>query len=427
MRDLKGKKVLVFGKGESGQGAAYAIEKFGGKAVLCDGNDFFEKIGEKYEFAVISPGVDARHPVFRVLRQRNVEAISEIELGYLLCGGDIVAVTGTNGKTTTVKLIGDMAARQKNVDVCGNVGKSFSRACTVERDVYVVEVSSFQLERVKDFRPKISIITNISEDHLDRHGNMKNYAETKFNICRRQSAGDVLIVSADGVDVNCLDGVSPECDVLFFSTRERVHGAWIENEKIYFLGEEICNVDRVRLQGEHNLANVLCAVAAARMLGISRENVVSSLVEFVADKYRNEFERSVRGVQFYNDSKGTNVAATICAMRAMPSTFALIAGGKDKACGFEALFGKCAEKMVRLCLVGENAEKIMESARLHLYDNVEIYSNLYDATYAAYKSGADCVLFSPASASFDAYSSFIERGKEFSRIAREIDEIESNG
>lgn len=426
MRNLQGKKVLVFGKGESGQGAAYAIEKFGGKAVLCDSKDFFEKSNGKYDFAVISPGVDARHPIFTVLRQKNIEVISELELGYLLCRGDIVAVTGTNGKTTTVKLIGDMVSRQKNTDVCGNVGKSFSRACTEKREVYIVEASSFQLERVKDFCPKISVITNISEDHLDRHGSMKKYAETKFNICRRQGAGDVLIVSADDVDIRYLDGVSPECDVLFFSTRERVHGAWIEDEKIYFLGEEICNIYRVRLRGEHNLANVLCAVAAARMLGISCENVVSSLVEFTGDKYRNEFEGSVHGVQFYNDSKGTNVAATISAMRAMHSSFALIAGGKDKACGFDGLFGDCAKKMVKLCLLGENAEKIMESANLHEYGNVEIYSNLFDATYAAYESGAENVLFSPASASFDLYSDYIERGKDFSRIVRQIDEIETN-
>lgn len=417
------KRVIVVGKGISGLGAKEALEKLGVECVLCNDADFDDKFTRNFDAMIVSPAVKKNSHAVVSAKKLGLPVLGELELGSILCKKPIIAVTGTNGKTTVVRLIGEML-KNRNACVCGNIGVSFSKCATENHDCFVVETSSFQLEQTATFAPKIAVITNLAVDHLDRHESMENYAKTKLRIAENQTKTDYLLLSADDISVEYLRGFSPKSKTLFVSTKSRVNGAYLHNKKLYLMDEYLCNEREVRAQGEHNIKNALFASLSAWLYGVALEEIKNALSSVKPDAHRIEYVTSIRGVAFYDDSKGTNLSATRCAMYAMPYEFCLIAGGSDKGYEYDELFVSAPKTLKKVCAIGETAQKIVDAGRRNGFTKVIKCSNMCEAVTEGYKSGADAVLLSPASASFDAYSSYRERGKDFVRIVLEIKDIE---
>jgi UDP-N-acetylmuramoylalanine--D-glutamate ligase len=426
MLQLKGKRALVLGKGVSGLGAMEALEKCGALVKLCDETDFVDAIKNDYDIAVISPSITLKHQIFSWAQSKGIEVIGEIELGSRLCDKPFVSVTGTNGKTTTVELLGEMLTSKK-VCVTGNIGRSFALDAIENYGCFVVETSSFQLESIKNFKPKVAVITNISPDHLDRHESLHNYAKTKFRIFENQDESDYAIMSADDIPCELVEDIKPRSEVFFISTKKPVRGAYLLGDKLYLLGKPLCRVRDVALNGKHNIKNALTASLAAKLMGASDEEIKRALSSFKTSKHRLKYLTSVRGVAFYDDSKGTNVAATLAAMESMPSSFCVILGGSDKGYEYDELFKNAPRTLIKVCICGDTAKKIFEAAERNNFHNLIECETMCQAVMEAYKSGADNVLLSPASASFDRYSSYKERGEDFARIVSEIKDIEKRG
>ncbi len=420
MRKLNARRALVLGKGVSGKGAAEALSIAGTEYRICDETDFDTVFSDDYDLIVVSPSVEKNHRVFALSRETGAEVIGEIELGWRLCDKPVIAVTGTNGKTTVASLIGHILGKSADTCVTGNIGRSFALDAASEHDAYVVEASSFQLENVSRFAPHIAVITNITGDHLDRHGSFENYAAAKLRIAQGGSAADYLALSADSVPVSVLENFFPERKVVYFSVKGRVNGAYALGDKLYWYDEFICRRNDVAMLGIHNLENALAAIAAAKLYGIGDRDITESLKEFQTGRHRMEYVGCVRGVAFYNDSKGTNVDATVKAMRSMPSTFSLIAGGSDKGYEYDELCLSAPPGLKKLCVIGETSGKIMEAAERRGFTNVVRCPSLACAVSEAYHSGADSVLLSPASASFDMFENYKRRGEAFVAIVEEI-------
>lgn len=418
---LNVKSALVIGRGVSGTGASKALERKGVDVTVCDESDYTEKRSRNYDLVVVSPGVRQDHDAFFRFGDK---VIGELELGAMLCEKPYVAVTGTNGKTTTVMLIGEMLKKHERACVTGNVGRSFALDATENYSAYVCEVSSFQLETTRSFHPKISAITNISCDHLDRHGEFLTYAREKLKITRNQTESDYFILPYDDVPLEVLGGFSHKATVVYTAVGRKVNGAWSDDKRIYWFDEPVCERRRIRLRGVHNLKNVLIAVAAAKLWGISNADITDALSEFSPPDHRIKYVGSVRGVAFYNDSKGTNIGATKAAMQAMEMPFCLIAGGSDKGCEYDELFWQSPEDLKKVCCVGDTAQKIIAAACRNGFSAAVLCDKLSSAVTEAYHSGVDSVLFSPASASFDRYESYIERGEAFEKLFKEIKKSE---
>lgn len=419
MRKIEAKKVLIYGKGISGIGAKDALIKCGADFTICDDVDFDEKFTGDYDLIVVSPSIALDHKIFGIAKGIGAEIIGEVELGGRICDKPLIAVTGTNGKTTVTELIGKVFGYSRDACVTGNVGRSFALDATYDHDVYVCETSSFQLETVKSFAPHIAIVTNITEDHVDRHGGFENYARLKMRIADAQSSSDYLILNVDAIPQCALKDFYPKSNVFYTSTKMLVRGAYLSDDKFYWFDEQICKINRMKMMGLHNAENALSMIAAAKLSGIPNTDIVRALEEFEPDEYRIAYSGCVRGVAFYNDSKGTNVAATKMAMRAMPSSYALIAGGFDKGFAFDELFENADERLVEVCAIGQTRFAV-EKAAVRKGIKVTVCGTLADAVIEAYHSSADNVLFSPATSSFDMFEDYRARGAAFDKIVGEI-------
>lgn len=419
MRKIKAEKVLVYGKGTSGIGAKNALIKCGVNCMICDDHDFDETFTGDYDLIVVSPSIVLDHKIFGIAKEIGAEIIGEIELGGRICDKPLIAVTGTNGKTTVTELTGMVFGYSRDACVTGNVGRSFALDATCDHDVYVCEMSSFQLETIKSFSPHIAIVTNITEDHLDRHGRFENYARIKMRIAAAQSPSDYLVLNADGIPQCALEDFHPQSDVFYTSIKMSVRGAYLSGDKFYWLDEPICKINRMKMMGLHNAENALSMIAAAKLSGIRNTDIVRALEEFEPDEYRIAYSGCVRGVAFYNDSKGTNVAATIMAMRAMPSSYILIAGGFDKGCAVDGLFENTDDRLVGVCAIGQTKFAVEEAAARKGIKTT-VCGSLSEAVVEAYHSGADNVLFSPATSSFDMFEDYRARGAAFDKIVGEI-------
>lgn len=360
MRKLTVNKCLVLGEGISGRGAYEALKKQGVNTTLCNEDNLDEMAKKGFDLAVISPSVPKNHRIFNLAREKSAMVIGEVELGSMLCTKPFVAVTGTNGKTTTVELIGKMLSG-KNACVTGNIGRSFALDATFNYDCFVVETSSFQLETIVDFKPKVAVITNISADHLDRHGTIENYAKTKLRIAENQTESDFTLLSADDINCELLDGFEPKSEVFFISTEKPVKGAYMLGDKLYLLSKPFCRIRDVRLTGIHNIKNALFASLSAYLMGATIEEIKRALGSFKTGEHRLKYLTSIKGVAFYDDSKGTNVSATIAGMQSMSSSFCLIAGGSDKGYEYDELFIKAPKSLIKVCAIGETAEKIINA------------------------------------------------------------------
>ena len=455
--DYTDKKVLVYGCGKSGIGAAALRLKSGAVPYLYDENTGVDRektaaaVREKSgcafaaediiagtlpeerknetDLAVLSPGIPLDAPAVRSLVEAGIPLTGEVELAYSLGKGRVLAVTGTNGKTTTVTLLGEiMKAACPEVYVVGNIGNPYTDAAAEQTDnaVTVAEISSFQLETIDTFHPLVSAITNITEDHLNRHHTMEAYIRAKERITENQTADDLCVLNYED-EVLREFGKKVKCGVCFFSSaRELADGLYYKDGKIFLAEngkpESLFDTDKIRILGLHNYENVMTAAAAALFAGVSKETLREVVYGFKGVEHRIEYVDTINGVSYYNDSKGTNPDAAIKAVGAMKGSTILIAGGYDKQSEYDELIDAFGGKIRKLALIGVTAEKIAETAKAHGFaeEDIEFCGTL--ETAVAYckkeaKSG-ESVLLSPACASWDQFRNFEERGDRFKELVR---------
>lgn len=451
---IEEQKVLVVGTGISGIAAAELLQSKNVDTVLFDGNKeldvnkLYEKapelkempiiLGElteeqMHEFgvAVLSPGVPTDLPIVERLRAQNVAIWGEIELAYYFGKGRLIAITGTNGKTTTTALTGAiMKNYYKDVRIVGNIGIPYtSEAATMTDDtVTVAEISSFQLETIHDFCPEVSAILNITEDHLNRHHTMECYIKTKEDITRNQTKDQVCVLNYEDEVLRSFGESAPARVVYFSSHRKLDNGFYLEGEDIYYAVDgqrtHVINVNELNLLGRHNYENVMAACAMSVNFGVPMDKIVEVLKTFQAVEHRIEYVTEKRGVKFYNDSKGTNPDAAIQGIRAMNRPTFLIGGGYDKQSEYDEWIEAFDGKVKKLVLIGQTAEKIENCAHRHGFmDTVrkDTFEEAIQYCYDNAKSG-DAVLLSPACASWGMFSNYEERGRIFKEYVRNLEE-----
>lgn len=445
------KKVLVFGSGISGIGACRLLERVDKEVILYDGNasldadkireqlgntssvevvlgELSEEIIDNLELVVMSPGVPTDLPIVESMREAGIPIWGEIELAYHYGKGDVLAITGTNGKTTTTALLGEIMKNYKeSVYVVGNIGNPYTTVALdmTEESIAVAEVSSFQLETIHSFCPKVSAILNITPDHLNRHHTMENYIAAKEDIAKNQSEQDVCVLNYEDTVTRKI-GETLQCQVLYFSSQRKLEkGIFLDNGNIiYRNGAEIqiCHVDELQILGTHNHENVMAASAMALSYGVPIEIVRDTVKSFVGVAHRIEFVCEKNGVAYYNDSKGTNPDAAIKGIQAMNRKTFLIGGGYDKASEYEEWIQSFDGKVKRLVLLGQTREKIAEAARRVGFADIILVDTLEEAvrTCAELATPGDAVLLSPACASWGMFKNYEERGDKFKDFVKAL-------
>jgi len=449
--ELKDKRVLVVGLGKSGVASALFMKERGARVTVSDtksGDELRNEIpvlldhgitvetgghGDRtfrgQDLIVVSPGVPVDAPPLVQARAAGENVIGEIELAAQFLPGPIVAITGSNGKTTTTTLTGEiMTAAGFAALVGGNIGTpAISLADRAQPEtVIVLEVSSFQLETIQTFRPKVAVVLNVTPDHLDRHRTLEVYVDAKARIFENQQASDFAVLNAD--DPICVTlAARTRAQVFWFSRQKEVQdGAWVRDGNIVFRDasgqKEILQVSEIPLKGAHNLENVLAAACAGALMGCSPEKIRQAVRDFKAVEHRLEFVATIRGVDYYNDSKATNVDATIKALESFPANIHLILGGKDKGSDYTVLNDLLRQRVKRVYTIGAAAAKI-ESQIISPKNggpelvHAETLENAVRKASAVAQPG-DVVLLAPACASFDQFKSYEHRGKVFKEIVR---------
>lgn len=460
--ELKGKTVLVFGAGKSGIGAAGLLADAGALPVLYDGN---EKLTEeavrnslsssaadctqivlkelpdeqilRADLCVLSPGVPTDLPDVNRIRDAGVPIWGEVELAYQCSRGEVLAITGTNGKTTTTALLGEIMKRhagREKVFVVGNIGNPYTDAALrTDRDsICVAEISSFQLETIHAFHPHVSAITNITPDHLNRHHTMEEYIRVKEMITLNQTPDDYLVLNYEDSELRSFgQRIAGKVRVLWFSSaRVLEEGMYVEDGVIRMSGPfgngDLIPVDQLHLLGAHNYENVCTAALCALAAGVSTDEIREVLKAFRAVEHRIEFVEEIDGVAWYNDSKGTNPDAAIKAVQAMIRPTVLIGGGYDKDSSYDEWIESFGGKVKALVLVGATKEKIAECAAKHGFEPVylcESFREAFDRCRELALSG-DAVLLSPACASWGMFRNYEERGEIFKEMVRELKRVE---
>ena len=452
--NLEGKKVLVVGTGISGIAATELLIKKNIDVTLFDGNkeldieklyaksealkqvplilgDLSEEQMKEFDVTVLSPGVPTDLPMVNAMRALGIAIWGEIELAYYFSKGRIVAITGTNGKTTTTALTGEIMSEYfADVKVVGNIGIPYTSVAldTTENTVTVAEISSFQLETIHDFKPVVSAILNITPDHLNRHHTMECYIRAKEDITMNQTQEEVCVLNYED-EVLREFAVTCPARVIFFSSKTKLtDGFYYADKEIYYvhdgIEELVIHVDELNILGEHNYENVMSACAMAISVGVPMDVIRTVLRRFQAVEHRIEYVTEKRGVRFYNDSKGTNPDAAIKAIKAMNRPTYLIGGGYDKASEYDEWIDSFDGKVKELVLIGQTAEKIRECAHRHGFMNTMIFETFEEAILYCYEKSVsgDAVLLSPACASWGMFANYEERGKIFKEIVRGLKE-----
>lgn len=445
-------KILVAGSGKSGIAASRMILKTGDEVVLYDSNDALKKdellsqfgetdkisviLGElkkedlkDISICVISPGIPLDAPFVSVLKEADIPVWSEIQLAYHHAKGKLAAITGTNGKTTTTALTGEiMKAFYEHVYVVGNIGIPYTQEAlkTTDDSVTVAEVSSFQLETITDFRPDVSAILNITPDHLNRHKTMECYIKVKESITVNQTEKDCCVLNYDDLVLREF-GESMKPRAIYFSSRNSLDEGYCIDGDVIIRNhrgnrEEIVNINELNLLGRHNHENVMAAIAIASELNVPMEVIKKAVCEFQAVEHRIEFVAEKAGVKYYNDSKGTNPDAAIQAVKAMPGPTILIAGGYDKNSEYDEWIESFDGKVKHMVLLGQTREKIAECAAKHGFTNVMYAEDMQEAVKvcASYANKGDYVLLSPACASWGMFRCYEERGEIFKECVRSL-------
>ncbi len=453
--DLENCRVLVYGTGKSGIGAARLLRKVGAEPVFLDGNTSLDpeeirkragmdaevvlgefpadRVGEM-DLLVMSPGISCEVPLIGEFRKRGIPVWGEVELAYRLGSGKVLAVTGTNGKTTTVSLLGKiMSDHWPEVYVVGNIGTPYTDVALrqTENAWTVAEISSFQLETVDAFHPAASAVTNITEDHLDRHHDMETYIRMKERIAGRQTAEDICVLNYEDAVLREFAGTVPARAIFFSSERPLEEGLYLEDGRILLAEDgritEVVRTDELQILGQHNHENVMTAVAMAYFAGgVPLEEIRASVRTFAGVEHRIEFVDEIRGVRYYNDSKGTNPEAAIRAVCAMDRPTLLIGGGYDKGSTYEDWIRSFGDRVRFLALIGQTRETIAETAWACGFpkDRTAFYDSLQDAVRACAERAeeGEAVLLSPACASWGQFKNYEQRGDIFKQTVRELKE-----
>ena len=377
---------------------------------------------ERCDVLVLSPGIPIDHPLAVSFKRHGKAVVGETEIAARNMRCPIVAITGTNGKTTTVSLIAQaLQAGGTEAYACGNIGTPLIEYCGLnDNAVAVAEISSFQLETLNSLCPHVAVVLNITEDHLNRHYNMENYTFLKAKLLKNCSESEYVVLNYDDRTVRAF-AEKTKAKVLWFSVRERVQGAYYENGFLYFGEEKIMPINELFAAGLHNVQNALATVAVAKIMGIKNPQIVKTLQEFKGIKHRLEKIGEVDGVTYIDDSKGTNVDATVHAIQATKGETLLLLGGKNKGYDYTKLFETVKKSnVVHAVLYGENRYELLKCARAQGFENLTIcttFSLAVRLSSILAKKG-QTVLLSPASASFDEFASYEERGDRFVEIVR---------
>jgi UDP-N-acetylmuramoylalanine--D-glutamate ligase len=444
--ELNGKRVLVVGLGKSGVASALFMKAHGARVTVSDtksGDELRNEIpvlldngitvetgghGDRtfrgQDLIVVSPGVPVDAPPLVQARSLGETVIGEVELAAQFLPGPIVAITGSNGKTTTTTLTGEiLTAAGFPALVGGNIGTpAISLAERAKPGTLIVlEISSFQLETIQSFRPKVAVVLNVTPDHLDRHRTFEIYAEAKARIFENQQPEDCAVLNAD--DPTCVAMAKKTRSQVFWFSRQREveRGAWVRAGNIVFRDasgqREILQVSEIPLKGAHNLENVLAAVSAGVLMGCAPEKIRGAVHDFKAVEHRLEFVTSIRGVDYYNDSKATNVDATIKALESFPANIHLILGGKDKGSDYTVLNDLLRKRVKRVYTIGAAAAKIESQIQGPEVVQAETLENAVRKASTVAEPG-DVVLLAPACASFDQFKSYEHRGRVFKDLVR---------
>ena len=450
-------KILVAGCGISGIAAAQMLLSAKEKVILYDGNDkknkadIFAQLGREAsedsveivlgeltdeiisqsKYCVISPGIPTDLPFVKKLEEKGVAIWSEIELAYHYAKGQVIGITGTNGKTTTTALTGEIMSAHfgsEKTFVVGNIGTAYTAKAlqTKEDSVTVAEISSFQLETAITFRPHVSAILNITPDHLNRHKTMECYTAVKESITKNQTKEDFCVLNYDD---EVLRTFAKECPatVLFFSSRHSLeNGFCMDGERIVYrhdgIEELVGTTDRFNLVGRCNYENIMAAAAIAVAVGVSMDTIRSTAYQFKAVEHRIEYTATKKGVRYYNDSKGTNPDAAIQGIRAMSVPTCLIGGGYDKGSSYDSWISEFGNTVKYLVLIGQTAKDIAQCCEKHGFTSYEFASSMEEAVKlcAEHARENEAVLLSPACASWGMFDNYEQRGRIFKELVRKL-------
>lgn len=452
--NLENKRVLVIGSGISGIAATKLLETVHAVVTLYDSNDKLDEkeIREKLpkeskvniilgkldqevidssELVVLSPGVPTDLDYVIKMQDKKIPIWGEVELAYNFSKGKIVAITGTNGKTTTTALVGEiMKTYFESVFVLGNIGVPYTEMVLDMKDssVTVAEMSSFQLETIHDFKPNVSAILNITPDHLNRHHSMKNYINAKVNITKNQDQLDTCVLNYEDIVLREI-GEKLTTNILFFSSQRKLeNGVYLDGENIIYSVDKketvICNVNELNIFGRHSYENVMAGVAIAIMMKVPFELIKKAITTFVAVEHRIEYVTTRKGVKYYNDSKGTNPDAAIKAIQSMRTPTILIGGGYDKGSEYDEWIEAFDNKVKYLILLGQTRDKIADTAKKLGFHNIIMVESLEEAVRVSSEKAenGDSVLLSPACASWGMFKNYEERGLLFKQYVNKLEE-----
>jgi len=452
--DFKNKNVLVCGIAKSGIAAAFLLNKLKADVTIQDlkeRNNFeddakkLENIGVKLyfgknpddivkfqDFIIVSPGIPSDLDFILEAKKIGIPVWSEIELAYKVCKAPIVGITGTNGKTTTTSLVGEIFNNfNKNTKVVGNIGIPFSgEVLNINKNGYVIaELSSFQLENIESFKPKISAVLNITPDHLNRHKTIENYISAKERIFENQDENDFVILNYD--DLNCRKmAEKTKSKIIYFSRKEAIaNGVYADEKSIYInyrnYNQKVIDIQQMNILGSHNVENAMAAIAISICADIDINIIIKSLKEFKAVEHRIEYVTTINNIEFYNDSKGTNPDAAIKSIEAMKRPIILIGGGYDKGSDFNKWIESFNGKVKLLVVIGAVSDKIIETAKEHNFTNFKKANSLKEAVNICFENASqgDCILLSPACASWDMFENYEQRGKMFKEFVFNLEKV----
>ncbi|MBU8877723.1 UDP-N-acetylmuramoyl-L-alanine--D-glutamate ligase [Bacillus sp. FJAT-29790] len=446
IKHYRHKKVLVLGLAKSGVGAAALLHKLdafvtvndykplsenpeaqglleSGITVIC-GEHPIELLDEGFELIVKNPGISYQNPMIKRAMEKGIPVITEVELAYEISEAPFIAITGTNGKTTTTTLIFEMLRIGGKLPlIAGNIGMVASEVAqeATEENTIVIELSSFQLMGITEFKPGIAILTNLYDAHLDYHGTRKEYVQAKANITKNQTETEFFIVNAEQEEVLAIANASNAQTIPFSTKRELDRGAFVKDGWIYFNNEQVIATKDIELPGSHNLENILSAVVAAKLSGVENDAIFKVLNTFTGVKHRLQFVCEREGRKFYNDSKATNILATQNAITAFKEPIILLAGGLDRGNGFDELI-PYLNNVKAVVTFGQTAEKIEQTAIRAGIKTIKRVDNVEIAVPAAFELSekGDVILLSPACASWDQYKTFEVRGDIFIQAVHKL-------
>ena len=431
MKNLKNKNVLVYGLSVSGVWCTKLLQKQKVNIFLFDDNQeklinigikkctilsmIDENTIKSMSLIIVSPSIEKENRVIKLANKYGVQVMSELEFSSQFCK-NLVAITGTNGKTTTVELITAILCKKQKAVACGNIGYPLSKAVLKNKSsIKVAEVSSFMLENAQTFNPKVATVLNIEEDHLIRHKTMEEYIKLKMSIFKNLTASDFAVVN---LDLN----ITPEtnAEVVSYSYSHPAH-VRVKNGAIYLLGTKIVNLNELKIKGKHNIYNAMCAICYGYIFKVKPIKMREALINFKPDRFRNELVAEVNGIKFVNDSKSTNIASTLASTESCKGAIILMLGGSKKDLDYNVLINKLTKRVKHIVAFGEIAQNINEANTGKF--SIEICQNLSSAFDFAVGLAQknDTILLSPSSASYDEFSNYIERGKKFNEKVKDYE------